>query len=397
MRSLTHKNAHIICSGCPESRIDASRVRQFLELNGWIITKKIENADLIMYRGCGLTRVNVEASVDIIKDLQKRKKETAKLIVWGCLSKIDKESLRAVYSGITFSEDQIDVLDKVLKPEISIGEIVSNSILAPSQIEWTGIGGLFGWFEDYLSTKFSIVGNEKIFQIKVSTGCLDNCSFCGVRISRGVINSKSIPQVVTEFKNGLNKGFRYFGLLATDLGAYGQDNGQTLVDLLAALTKIKGDFKIGLRNINPVHLIALFDRLRPFLASGKIWFLSSAAESGSNRMLKLMRRRYSIQEYIKCIRKLNAEYPHIFFRTQMMVGFPTETDKDFEMTMRLTDEVRFDWVEVYTFSPAKNTDASFMSNQVPEEIKICRSRKLYRKILFQNLTRKLRQLLKIYG
>lgn len=389
---MSGKQAYVVCAGCPESRIDSARIQNFLMENGWNITDKLEDADLVMFRGCGLTKVNVDESLQLIRNIKSRKKEGAQFIVWGCLSKINQEALRTVYSGVTFGEDEADVLNKILEAKKPLAEVVANSVMPILKFHWSGLGGFLGKIDDFLSSKFSIIKSEKIFQIKVSTGCLDNCSFCAVHISRGVVRSKSIDENVSEFRDGLNKGFRYFGLLATDLGAYGKDIGHNLVDLLTELTKEKGDYRIGLRNINPYHLNDMFEQLRPFFASGKIWFLSSAAESGSNRILKLMRRQYTIQEYIKCFRILNNEYSNIFLSTQLMVGFPTETNEDFQITKQLTNAVKFDWVEVYTFSPANGTTASTMTGQVPEAIKKARFCQLYRKTIFQHPHRKMRQL-----
>jgi len=102
---------------------------------------------------------------------------------------------------------------------------------------------------NFIYDRLSIIPSPSVFLIKASTGCLDNCIYFSVRKSRGTLHSKSIEQVVSEFRNGLKQGYRYFGLLGTDVGAYGRDIGHNLVDLLTELTKEKGDYKIGLRNV----------------------------------------------------------------------------------------------------------------------------------------------------
>ena len=187
----------------------------------------------------------------------------------------------------------------------------------------------------------------------------------------------------------MDKSFRYFGLLSTDLGAYGRDLGHNLVDLLVELTKEKGDYKIGLRNINPYFLSEMFEELRPIFASGKIWFLSSSVQSGSDRILKLMRRRYQIQDFVKCIRILNDEYPNILLRTQLMVGFPTETNEDFQMTKKIINELKFDRVELYKLSPNNGTPAATITDQVPEHTRTTRWRQLYFKTRLQHPLKKL--------
>jgi MiaB/RimO family radical SAM methylthiotransferase len=394
--NLPSKKFHLACIGCPEGRIDSSRVQKFLLKNGWKRTNKLEEADLIIFRGCGLTKGIIQNCLRLIKDINTKKKADAQFIVWGCLPKIDLESLRTVYRGVTFGEEEVDVLDKILDAKKPLAEVVANSVIPIYEFQRSGISGLVGKITSYISNKLSIVQSPSIFQIKVSTGCLDNCSFCSVHKSRGLLRSKSIEQVVNEFRDGLSKGYRYFGLLGTDVGAYGKDIGHNLVDLLTELTKEKGKYKIGLRNINPHHLIEMFEQIRPIFASGKVWFLHSSAESGSNRILKLMRRRYNIQDFIRCFRSLNKDYPNIFLRTQIMVGFPTETDEDFQKSKRLIDEVRFDSVEVYCFSPVPGIDASAMEGQVPNDIKGFRGYQLSSKSRFQHPYRKLRQMFCLY-
>lgn len=387
------KNAYVLCNGCPESRIDSARVQNFLKENDWNITDDLKEADLILFRACGLTGDTAQDCLQIIGRVKAEKKAGAQFIVWGCLPKIDPEALRKVYNGVTFGEKEIDVLNKTLEAKKPIEEVVANYVMPIFELNRPGLHGCLRKLHFWTARRFSIVQNKSIFPIKVSTGCLGNCSFCAVRKSRGVVRSKSIDCILSEFKDGLDKGYRYFSLLATDLGAYGRDLGHNLVDLLVEITKKKGDYKIGLRNVNPYYLIEMFERLRPIFSSGKIWYLSSATESGSDRILKLMRRGYKIQDFRKCIQILNKENPHIFLSTQLMVGFPTETEEDFQKSMHLLDELKFDWVEVYKFSPRSGTAAATMTGQVPEKIKKARIRRLTLKATAQHPHRKVRQII----
>ena len=390
--NLLSRKACVLCTGCPESRIDSARVQNFLKENGWIITKELEEADLILFRACGLTNNQVENSIQVIRRLKAKKKENAKLIVWGCLPKINRKALRTVYNGVTFGENEVEVLDKILEAKKSIEKIVANFCSPGLGLQQARMYDTLKIINYPLFKKYWIAENNSIFKIKVSTGCLDNCSFCAVRKSRGQVHSKSIEEVIAEFQDGLKRGYRYFCLLATDSGAYGRDLGYNLVDLLVELTKEKGDYKIGIRNVNPYHLKRMFEDLRPVFASGKIWYLSSAVESGSNRILKLMRRRYKVQDFIKCFRILNNEYPNIYLTTQIMVGFPTETNKDFQLTKHLINKLKLDLVEVYKFSPNKGTSAAKMVDQIPERIKVSRFRQLYLLTTFQHPLRKLRNI-----
>jgi threonylcarbamoyladenosine tRNA methylthiotransferase CDKAL1 len=221
--------------------------------------------------------------------------------------------------------------------------------------------------------RFSICYEEKRygppFFIKVSTGCLGRCTFCVVKRSRGTVRSKSIDNVLAEFKRGLSRGYKDFRLLATDLGAYGIDKGYRLVDLLKRMTEEEGEYVISLRNVNPCWLIEMYKELKPVLSSGKIRFLSSGFESGSNRILQLMGRRYTIEKYRRCIQDLNRNHPNILLSTQVLVGFPTEKKQDFQQSEEILKELRFDEVELYKYSPRRGTRAAKMNDQVPEYTK----------------------------
>lgn len=368
-------------------------MQNYLLKNGWKKTDKIEEADLILFRPCGLTKWYIEKDLELIRVINAQKKPNAQFIVWGCLPKIDIESLRTVYQGITFGEEEVDVLDKILGAKTPLATVTANTAIPAYKFKSPGIKKIIGEIRTFIYNRLSIIPNSSVFLIKVSTGCLDNCTYCSVRKSRGLLRSKSIEQVVNEFRNGLKQGYRYFGLLGTDVGAYGRDIGHNLVDLLVELTKEKGEYKIGLRNVNPHYLIEMFEQLKPIFATRKIWLLESPVESGSNRILKLMGRRYKIEDFVRCIRILNKEYPNIYLRTQIMVGFPTETEEDFQKSKRLLNDLRFDFVEAYSFSPLPGIPASKMSGQVPEDIKNSRLRQLFFRPIFQHPHRKLKQML----
>jgi len=388
------KKAHVLNTGCPISRIDSAQVVNFLKRNDWNIVSDFRKADLIIFRACALIEKNEKISLDIIRKIKSEKKSDARFIVWGCLHKINPEALKIEYEGITFSEREIDVLNEIIDAETKIQEIKANFLipnfeLPPKNLYEKYIVRIPNFLLNRLHIHYSIARTDiPIFHILTSTGCLGNCTFCAVRLSRGVLRSKSIDKILEEFRDGLIKGFKYFSLLATDLGAYGRDQGHTLVDLLNEMTKENGDYYIALRNVEPHFFIEMFEELRPFFSSRKIWFLSSSVESGSNRILRLMGRKYKVEDFIKCIKNLNCEYPNILLKTQIIVGFPTETDEDFKKSIQLLDNVKFNWVELYNYSKRPGTLAAKMDGQIPDEVKFIRYLRLLLKLLSQNILEK---------
>jgi len=236
-------------------------------------------------------------------------------------------------------------------------------------------------YYDHLDQQINVFRAHS-FCIKVSTGCPNKCAFCAVKISRGELKSKPIDRIAEEFEEGLARGYTEFALLGTDVGAYGRDQDNTLVDLLRELVKREGDYTIRLRNIQPKFLIEMMPELREVLRSGKISYLSSAAQSGNNRILGLMNRGYKIEDYKEAILTLKSRFPKLQIRTQIMVGFPSETEDEFQDTLRLLDEVNFDFVEVYPFQARPNTEAARMKDQIPQKVIRRRYHKAYMKSLF---------------
>jgi len=394
------KKACVITNGCPENRIDCARMQEFLRGNGCTVTADLQNADTIVFNACGLTDATQEQSVKIIRFIQAQKQSSAELVVCGCLPKINMPRLREVHHGLVFEheiEDLADIIETETSPQDACANHLAPRAHVPSAHRWrlsdfkrminpmSIIEKLTESYRNRLDQAINVFGPNS-FCIKVSTGCPNRCAFCAVKISRGELKSKPLNRVVEEFKEGLGRGYKEFALLGTDVGAYGRDLGITLVDLLRELIKIKGDYTIRLRNIQPRFLIEMMPELREVLRSGKITYISSAAQSGNNRILGLMRRGYRIEDYKEAILSLKREFPYLQIRTQIMVGFPSETEDEFQDTLRLLDEVSFDFVEVYPFQARPNTEAATMKDQVPAKVIRRRYHKAYMKSLF-NLMR----------
>jgi len=394
-RKIRTKKVCVITNGCPENRIDCARIQTFLSDNSHIITDNYQDADIIVFNACGLTHDLQELSIEIIRLIQAKKRPSSELVVCGCLPKINMSRLREVHKGFTFAHE-IEQLTEIIETRTSPHDAYANHLVPTMQVppvnKWRAANlknavslmaikeKLTQRYRDNLGRTINVFRPHS-FCIKVSTGCLNACSYCAVRVSRGRLKSKPIGRVVEEFKEGLARGYTEFALLGTDVGAYGRDQGVTLADLLRELIKIEGDYTIRLRNIQPRFLIAMMPELQEIFRCGKISYLSSAAQSGNNRILGLMRRGYRIEDFKRAILTLKSQFPALQIRTQIMVGFPGETEDEFQDTLRLFDEVNFDFVEVYAFQPRPNTEAARMKDQIPAKISRRRYHKAYMKSL----------------
>lgn len=383
----TGRRVCVLTNGCPDNRVDAARIQEFLRINGYTVTARIADADIILFNACGGRGSHERAAERIIRRIKARKKNGAQLIVGGCLTRISK----AFQQGTTFGvDDDLIVLDRIFNAKTSIRDIHANYTVAKTD-------NLDSVFRKMLRRKTLVRKlrqcdallrpakyegmdlNPSRFIIKVSTGCIGACSFCAVRLSRGKLKSKPIDRIVNEFESGLRKGYRQFFLVGTDVGCYGRDQGYNLVTLLNELTDRNGDYKIRVRNCEPSLLIEMLPGLEPVLQSGKISHFATAAQSGNNRILRLMNRKYKIEDFKHAIRTFNRDFPWIDIVTQIVVGFPTETDEDFEDTLRLLDEVRFDAVGAFAFSPRAGTKAAELDGRVPKKVIARRLRELRRR------------------
>jgi MiaB/RimO family radical SAM methylthiotransferase len=380
------RKACILSTGCPESRLDSARMINLFRANGWIIVDDFREADMILYRTCGLTKITEKESLNTIRKISSRKKKEARLIPWGCLPKINKEALHSVYDGETFGEKDVELIDEIINSKISIKDVNAFSIVPNYNLQQGLVSKLLRQYSDQFS---SIRQKPKTYYIKVSTGCLGYCTYCAIRLSRGLLQSKEVDRILHEFRSGLRRGYKYFSLIGTEVGAYGQEKGLTLIDLLKEMIKEEGNYQIGLRNINPLYLNEMFKELEPLMKSQRIWFILSPVESGSNRILNLMGRRYKIEDFKKSIIEINTKYPNIMLRTQMMVGFPTETEEDFKKSLRVIEELSFDWIEVYRYSRREGTRAARMQGQIHEKTKQMRFLRLLSKAVLYNVKRKI--------
>jgi len=390
------KKVSVLCNGCPESRLDNTNLRDCITSNGYNVVSDYTIADLIIFRACGLTELNADFSIEIIKNLSKNKKKESKIIVWGCLPKIDPNKLGVLKDDITIYETESEILNNVFNIDDEFNNVYSNH---PSEIyNYEGVKkkNFKGKIYDYLSNYFSIMNpNKKIYYIKIANGCMHSCTFCAIKKSRGKLKSYNEDKILSQFKEGIEKGYKYFGLLGTDVGSYGKDKGSNIINLLNRMCDVEGDFKIGLRNFYPDDLITHFDELIPLFESGKIWFIVSSIQTGSERILHKMGRKYDIEKFKHYVKYLNRNHPEIIIRTQIIVGFPSETDDDFKQSMKMLDEIYFDWVEVFMFSSRPGTLAASMADQVSENSKKERANKMMLKTFLQKPMKKIVTYIKV--
>jgi tRNA A37 methylthiotransferase MiaB len=187
-------------------------------------------------------------------------------------------------------------------------------------------------------------------------------------------------KIVETFRKGLAEGHKRFILTADDTGAYGQDIGTDLPSLLEQILAIDGDYKLNIYHLEPNWLIKYFDFFKKVFSSGKIDVIFAPIQSGSDTILKAMRRPYKVDDYLHCIRELRKELPSLKIWNQFIVGFPGETEEDFNGSLRVLDEVSFNVVQAFEYSDRPGTSATKMDGHISPEVMKKRMKKINRKI-----------------
>ena len=304
----------------------------------------------------------------------------------GCLPDINLEALKETITNCSESYDNplqdmvtpatMARFDQIAEAEIPMESVVANQVASQhlrQRLQLVHTGRKFIEFfqrwglpiPPHLKRVFYCFEEPDWHYIKICSGCLHDCTFCAIKFAKGRLTSKSLDDVMAEFRAGLAKGQKSIVLAGDDTGAYGKDMNTDLVELLAKMIAEPGNFQIYIRNLEPVWFIRMFDRLKPLFQTGKIRGITVPVQSGSNRILKAMKRGHTIEEFYRCVAELNREVADLFVITHVMVGFPGETGADFRQTLHLISKLRFDGVAPEQYYPRPRIPALELPNPIP--------------------------------
>lgn len=214
------------------------------------------------------------------------------------------------------------------------------------------------------------------YPVRISWGCNQKCSYCGIRTAVGKFRSKPMEVCRDEFLRGVSKGYTEFEIIADDVGAYGIDIGKKFPDLLNELLSIPGDYHVLIWNLSPVWLVHNQDNFLQILEKQKINRIHFPAQSGSCSLLKAMNRYSDVVKTTETLLLCKKHSPGLILTTDLIVGFPGETDEDIEATIEFVRAVRFHGVNLFMYYSVPNTLAHGLENQVPQKVIEKRVRKI---------------------
>lgn len=381
---------------CPRRNVDIQRIHDYLRGNGWQMVLNEESADLVVVPTCAYSARKARMSRMAVDRLYRKKKTNAVFVVTGCLPEIDGEKLAQLGGAYSISPKELEKFDELLDPERKIEEFPDPNVLSIEEmvIKDSFLGKFlfrFSFKSDFLKACSMKLKNmfsgraespkENSFFLRIAGGCLGQCSYCSIKFAAGTLKSKPRKTVLKEFAEGVDAGYERIVLLGEDCGAYGVDIGTDVVDLLDGMFAHKGRYKVRINDFNAQWLIKYYDRLLPLLKNHtkKIEDLLVPVQSGSNRLLKVMKRPYDINEVKARLLDLREKVPSLKLRTHILVGFPGETENDFKATEQFLDEISFAEVQLFLYDDRPRTEASRMTNKVPRRVAKKRAARIMRK------------------
>jgi len=327
--------------GCAVNQADSEIMAGIIKKRGYELVNNPDDAYVIIINTC---TVKTPTENNLFKRLKKLPKNK-KIIITGCIPQTDPETLKE-YSilGTSQIDKIIDVIDETLQDnQVTLIAKEKNPRLNLPRIR----------------------KNKHIEIIPICEGCLgDPCAYCKVKSARGELFSYD-PNLIMKRVADASEEVKEIWLTAQDTGCYGKDINSSLPQLLKKIIKIPGNFKIRLGMLNPNHVYEYLNELIEVYKSNKIFkFLHIPVQSGNNQILKKMKRKYTVEQYEEIITKFRKQFPDITIATDIICGFPGETQEQFEDSIKLIEKTKPDVLNRSRFWPRPKTEAAEMPNQI---------------------------------
>ena len=376
-------------NGCSRSRMFAAKLFPYFKANDWAFTQDFKRADLVLVSTCGVNQRAEKKSLRLISIANRKRKRNSRLAIIGCLAGINEQVLVEKFDPIVVAPSAPEKFDDVIDAKVKLNEVEDVNLVQPainkSQKCFNIVDRAISEFEpskvffnrviDYIKPKEIMrireSDKESAFIIRILNGCPGECAYCAIKFAVGPLVSKSMEKILAEFDAGLKSNYRNIFLIGTDVGAYGQDIGTNIAELLRNMLSRKGKYIVHFPEFHPRWFIQHQEDLTGLFVSAreKIGSTILPIESGSERILELMRREHTAAAAKKCILNLRKALPQIRIYTHVLVGFPGESEQDFDDTVRFLREVPFDETAVYKYEARPNVESEQLPGKVTEKTK----------------------------
>jgi threonylcarbamoyladenosine tRNA methylthiotransferase CDKAL1 len=346
--------------GCSLNKADSDIIVGRLREIGLSREDSPDDADLIILNTCGVKEPTEDRAIHRIGELAG---VGPPIVIAGCLPRISLDRIRTTLPSFAaiLGPQSVDslgaVVMRVLKGERGIVHLDSDQ---SSKLKF---------FEGPPGTV--------ICTVPICEGCLGRCTYCAVRTARGDVRSYSIDEIAEVVQRCTHLGYREIRLTSQDSGVFGTDTDETLAQLLSRLDKIPGDHLFRLGMFNPDLIISSLSKLLDIMSSDHYFrFFHAPLQSGSDTVLKSMGRRYTVKEWTDVVSSIRGRFQNPTIATDIIVGFPGESDEDFEQTIEIISKTRPEIVNISKYGDRPGTVASKSTNKVDTQVKKDRSRKL---------------------
>jgi tRNA-2-methylthio-N6-dimethylallyladenosine synthase len=353
------KRAAVITYGCQMNKYESERMAGILSGLGYEMSDAVRGADLILLNTCSIREKAEQKVYSQLGHLRWLKRQNPELIigVCGCVAQQEGEHIlqRAPYVDLVFGPQNIPklphLLEEVLSKRQQISDLVDNPLWDAQLFPIRRESSIQAW-------------------VTVMQGCDKFCTFCVVPYTRGREQSRPTSAVVHEVKTLAAQGYKEVTLLGQNIDSYGKRSpeGKDLADLLEIIHPIEGIQRIRFITSHPRDFTEKLMHTVGTLAK-VCGYIHLPVQSGSNSVLKRMHRGYTAEDYLAKVERLRTLVPDVAISTDMIVGFPGETDGDFDCTRRLVEAVEFDSMYLFKYSPRPGTRAATFGDQVSEEVK----------------------------
>ena len=351
--------------GCKVNQYETNAMEQQFIKNGYKVVDHHDFADIYVVNTCTVTNIAERKSRQMLRRVKDINKD-AILVVCGCYAQVAKEELEKIPEidiilGINEKNNIVEIVEDYIKKQVSKEEIVSD---VSNQNEFLDFGDV-----TYTEKNRAVV--------KVQDGCNMFCTYCIIPYARGRIRSRKIENVVSEISKIAKLGIKEVVITGIHVASYGKDFEENigLIDLLEAINKIDGIERIRLSSIEPniideefVKRLSKLEKICPHF--------HLSLQSGCDETLKRMNRKYTTKKYKEAVDLLRSYFPDVNFTTDVIVGFPGETEEEFNTTYKFLEEIKFYRMHVFKYSKRRGTVAEKMPNQIDGNIKEERSNKL---------------------
>lgn len=312
--------------GCTMNFGEGEELSERMNALGYSRVQTADEADIVILNTCTVVETTEKRMIKRMNELKAQGKE---VVVTGCMAKVQpgRVEIRLPGSLIVPPEDYWDFSRRIS--------------------EHYGCG-----------TPIDVRSDEKTAIIPIAQGCRGNCTYCITRFARGTLKSYDASTIKERFDRFVDNGVKEILITAQDTGCYGADTGTDLGDLIRLLLTKEGDYRIRVGMMNPNSLRPVLNSVLDAFEDERVYkFLHIPVQSGSNSVLAGMKRHYTVEEFLSLVDSIRTRYPNISIATDLIAGFPGETDEDHKKTLNLIEKLRADTINITRFSPRPGTVA----------------------------------------